>query len=452
MSSGPAGGEWPGRARVRFICLAVLALSLLLLGVSFATFDGSRTAFGPALGADFAGFYAAGTLLREYPPERLYDFELQDRLYHRTLPDAPPEERLPYVYPPFFTLPFRALAALPYPWAYAAWLTFSVGLTLAGLGLLRARLPDVPRANWSIAVLLALSFEPLVMECWLGGQTSPFGFFVFALALYWDDRGRPALAGLALALALYKPPLLLLVLPLLVVARRWRVVAGFAAGGLGLAGASLLAVGEGGCLAYFRLLTGFARLSMGNDPGFPRWKYVDLASFVRLLFGELSPAAWLPILAAVAIGLLFLARLWWRYRRLGPDGRKLAWAAALTATLVLNVYVGVYDTLLVVPAVLLTFDAVRDTVGGVPPGLRVFLVLLYVVPWVSQHLAMAIGFQPYTLALAALGAYQVRVAISAPRRGDAAGPDEEPGPRSRPETAGCEAAARLRIATREGET
>jgi hypothetical protein len=442
MSSGPAGGRWPGRARVRFVCLAVLALCLLLLAVSFFTFDGSRTAFGPALGADFAGFYSAGTLLREQPPERLYDFELQDQYYHRVLPGAPPEERLPYVYPPFFTLPFRAQAALPYPWAYAAWLSLSIGLTLAGLGLLRARLSDVPRADWTIAALLALSFEPLVMECWLGGQTSAFGFLVFALALYCDGRGRPALAGLALALALYKPPLLLLVLPLLVVARRWRMLAGFAAGGLGLAGVSLLAVGRGGCLAYFRLLTGFARLSMGNEPGFPRWKYVDLASFVRLLFGELPPAGWLPILAAVAIGLLFLARLWWRYGKLSPDGRKLAWAAALTWTLVFNVYVGVYDTVLVVPAVLLTFDSVREKAGGVPRGLRVFLVLMYVVPWVSQHLALAVGFQPYTLVLAALGAYQLRLAFSAARRDEPAGPDEEPGARSRPETAGCEAAVR----------
>src|SRR5689334_17979769 len=102
-------GGWPDRAKVRFVCLAVLAFSLALLVVSFATFDGSRTAFGPALGADFSGFYAAGTLLREYPPERLYDFDLQDRIYHRVLPEAPAEEKLPYVYPPFFTLVFRAL-------------------------------------------------------------------------------------------------------------------------------------------------------------------------------------------------------------------------------------------------------------------------------------------------------------------------------------------------------
>jgi hypothetical protein len=44
------------------------------------------------------------------------------------------------------------------------------------------------------------------------------------------------------------------------------------------------------------------------------------------------------------------------------------------------------------------------------PAFRTFLVLLYVAPWFSQHAAMTIGLQPYTLILAALGAYQLRLA------------------------------------------
>jgi hypothetical protein len=416
--------RWLERDKVRFVGLAVLAFAALLSAASFVTFDGHGTVFGPPLGADFAGFYAAGALLNEYPPGRLYDSDLHDQVYHRVLPGTPPGEKLPYVYPPFFSLLFRPLALLPYPWAYAVWLACSVGLSLAALALMRRGLEAIPHGEWPTVLILALSFEPLVLECWLGGQTSAFGLFALALALHHERLGRPGRTGLALALCLYKPTLLVLILPMLAVARRWRVLSGFALGALGLAGASLLAVGWEGCLAYLRLLTGFSRLSLGGQPGFPAWKFVDMSSFFKMLLGGPSPLVWLLLLAVAATALPFLARAWWGFDLGGDEHRKLVWACTLTGTLVLNLYVGVYDTAVVVLGVLLTADvlceAARGIAGALTPAMKCLLLLLYVVPWVSQHVARAAGFQPYTLVLAALGAYQFLLARR--RAGSGAGP------------------------------
>ena len=36
------------------------------------------------------------------------------------------------------------------------------------------------------------------------------------------------------------------------------------------------------------------------------------------------------------------------------------------------------------------------------------LLLLWLTPWFSQHVALASGLQPYTLVLAAFGIYQIR--------------------------------------------
>src|SRR5260370_26042398 len=132
------------RTKIWFVCLAILGMSLALLAITFLTLDGYRTVFGPDLGADFAGFYTAGTLLNEYPSERLYDLELQDQLYHRLLPHLAPEVTLPYVHPPFFAVLFRPLAWLPYAWAYIVWLLFSVGLVLTSLLLMRPMLDAIP--------------------------------------------------------------------------------------------------------------------------------------------------------------------------------------------------------------------------------------------------------------------------------------------------------------------
>src|SRR5688500_5782998 len=66
---------------------AVLAVGLVLLTVSFVTSDRGRTLFGPPLGADFAGFYAAAQILERGEPARLYDRALHDELYHALLPN-----------------------------------------------------------------------------------------------------------------------------------------------------------------------------------------------------------------------------------------------------------------------------------------------------------------------------------------------------------------------------
>src|SRR5258708_177718 len=148
------------RPEVRFVCFAVLSFAFVLLMMSFATFDGNSTTFGQPLGADFAGFYSAGKLLNEHPGEQLYDFPLQDQIYHEVLPGLPEFEKLPYVHPPFFTLIFRPLAYLPYSWAYFIWLLISVSLTGVALYLMRGVVTAIPKMDWLTAMLLIVSFEP----------------------------------------------------------------------------------------------------------------------------------------------------------------------------------------------------------------------------------------------------------------------------------------------------
>ena len=409
------------REKVRFVAFAVLAMNLVLAAVAFLTFDGTSSVFGPALGFDFAGFYTAGRILNEYPPQRLYEIELQDRVFHEVLPSLPPAEKLPYVYPPFFSLLFRPLAVLPYARACLTWMLISVGLYLGGFAVLWRGCEAIPAGEWWTALLLALSFGPFI-ECWNSGQASAFGFAALALALHCEALGRPFALGLCLALWLYKPPLLVLVLPMLVVARRWRALGGLAVGGLLLAGVSLLAVGWRGCLAYADHLTVFSRIMRAPSTVFPSWKFIDLDHFLDLLFrGNASVAS--IVWAAVALAMLpFLARLWWTFDRSGPDRRRLTWSATLTWTLVLNGYIGLYDAILAVPGLIITADVLYRCAGALTPGFKSLLALLYVVSWVSQHLARSMGFQPFTLVLMALGSYQLALAWRDRLRGDPESP------------------------------
>ena len=448
--------------RLRVICLTVLAMNGLMLAVSLGTWDGTRTVFGPALGADFTGFYVAGTILNGESPERLYDLELQSQLYHQLLPGTPAEERLPYVYPPFFTLLFRPLAVLPYVASYLVWLAMSVALFLGGFWLIVQDTPLLNGRDRVTALLLCLSFQPLVIECWLGGQTSVFGLFWLTLALWCDRRGRALACGLALSVCLYKPTLLLLLLPMLAIAGRWRHLLGFAVGAASWLGLSLLVVGWQTCVEYGLLLMQLTKDTSGESTALRSWKYVDLMSFIRLITGEFSLAGKV-VLLVVAVAVLARLALAWRrivaasdlasvgcvessehtvvadsnFSRCVPKTPRTllaltdpdrtdsfvarnqaatwqVWASTITWTLVLNLYVGIYDSVLVLPGLLLTADVLRSSThsisGPFPRGFQRVLILVSLTPWVSQSLAMSLGFQPFTLVLAAAAAYQLQVA------------------------------------------
>jgi len=407
------------RANVRFVAVAVLIVSMLLLSLTVATAVSGRTIFGPSLGADYAAFYTAGTILNEFPAERLYDLELQNRLYHSLFPQVPANQILPYANPPFLAAGFRLVALLPYAWSFLLWLALSASLYVGGLLLLCMCVRRMPPPDKRLALLLALSFEPFIMECWLGGQLSALGFFCIVLALRLDQRGRSFLSGAALAGCLYKPTLLPLLLAMMVFSRRWRTAVGFAVGGFCLAVVSLVVAGPHGCEDYTKLMLSYAGAATGTESVFRVWKFVDLNSFFKMASGGSAPVARVLACACGLIASPWLLRAWWAMDAGRAERRGLVWTGTAAATVVLNVYVGIYDSILVVPALLVVYDAVYQD-EKLDRVFRLFLVLVYVTPWFSQALARAVGLQVYTLVLLAAAAWPFwigrrSVAVAAPR-------------------------------------
>ncbi len=399
--------------RIRFVATAILIVAFVLLGVSFASApDGGRTPFGPLLGVDFTGFYTAGYILNHYPPAQLYDATFQDEVYHQVHPAVRVDETMPFVHPPFVAWAFRPLARLPYPWAFAVWLPISLGLYVLGL-LLTLRSVSLPASDRVTALLLGLSFQPFVLETWLGGQLAAVGFCCLAAGIALDRRGRPLLAGLVLGLCFYKPTLLLVALPVLLAGRRFWTLAGIARSGLALAGLTLTVVGWEGTLAFVRVLTGFAHTATGTSQiELKLWKYVDLNNAATLLLG----VSWAQRLVFAVLALPPLAWLLlcaWRSDWSNPRRLTLLWASVALAALVVNVYVGVYDSVLAVLGALLLVDALGCTGATMPSRLRYGLAALYVVPWFSQPLGKYGHVQLFTLVLLGLTWYS----LSQVRRG-----------------------------------
>lgn len=399
---------------VRLACVAVIGIAVLALVSMFLLSN-----FRPGIlqqeyfGGDFPTFFRVGKILRNYPAEMIYDQDLNEKL-HLEIRPSDGMLRLPFVNPPFIALLFYALGGLTYATAFACWLVLSAALYGAGLLLLTrpetSRPTSKPSGDMLItALLLACAFEPFIYETWLGGQLSSIGFLAVALAIFAERRERPFLSGIALALCLYKPTLLAGILPMLLLTRRIRTLLGSAMGCLLLTGFMLVTTGPASLERFIAVAFRHRALSMGDAGVFKVIKFVDLNMFSYVLAGRYSRV----LLALIAPFLLYVAwrlgRFWWRT---GPDPSRgaMPWALALVWGCLINIYVPIYDTVLVVIACMLAFPvALRHAHGEVPLEFRAVLALLFVTPWVSQILAATIHLQLYTLVLISLGVYLLRL-------------------------------------------
>lgn len=395
----------------------IVVLTLLLAVVMSVSSPNGKTFFGIPFGADFAGFYVAAQILNRQQPQRLYDRELHHQMYHELLPDEDERVVIPYVHPPFVAALLRPLARWPYATAVVAWMAISAALYLIGVWLMLNSLPWlITNQRWLI-VLLACAFEPFAFECWLGGQLSSIGFFSFALCFAAARNGLSFWSGVALGICFYKPTLLLLVLPLLVIGRRWSMLLGMTVTGLLLAATSWLLVGWNVNIGYLHQLLSFNQSMTGGTLEIRTWKYVDLNNCLRPWLGSGSP---LLLPTAVAVGLmpfLQLCRLWWDYDRYDDRDRRLLWAATLSWTPILNVYFGIYDSILVLQSVYVCAVLICTGSSNATPltssGFAYLLLALYAFPWFSQHLAAITGLPLYTLLLAILGAGQLGILLKA---------------------------------------
>lgn len=382
-----------------------LAVGVILCGASLVLGFQGRTFMGRPLGSDFVEFYTIGKILNTAPPARIYDLELAVRMQHQALPTMSETQMLVFGQAPYIGWLFRPFALLPYAWAYVAWLGFSAALYVAGLAIL-FRAVGLSREDRTTGYLLALSWAPFLFETWIGGQMAVVVLFVWALFLYFLENHREFLAGLALSLCLFKPTLVVLPATMLLFGRKWRAAAGLAAGATALAAISLASVGKTGCLAWAATLAFNAQTAGAPGDAWHRSKYVDLSAFVHLLFGS-SQTVTAGLLLLAGLGTVaVLGRAWWWAE---GRARNELWAATLCFTLVVNAYAPIYDTVLAVAAVALLAAKRPERTGKDREAFAIWLLLLYMVPWVTQAFAEFVHLQLMTLVLIGVGGWALRV-------------------------------------------
>ena len=198
--------------------------------------------------ADFRNCYSAGLILRSGRGHQLYDYSLQREIQNTTISPSPMV--LPYVHLPYEALLFAPFTLMSYRDAFIGFLSLNLVLLGASYILLRKQMLRTLRLWRWFPFLFVVGFAP-VSATLLQGQDSLLTLLLFLAALVSLDSDREITAGLFSGLALYKFQLVLPIVALLLIWRRWGFALGAAISTLTVLALSAAVSGVSGLTQYF---------------------------------------------------------------------------------------------------------------------------------------------------------------------------------------------------------
>lgn len=326
--------------------------------------------------ADFAMFYTAGYMVRVGQSGQLYNYDVETRFQNQLVSKTP----APYTHLPYEALLFAPVSLLPYRVAY--WSFLLVNLSFAILALL---LMQPTRLGWSSAVILA-SFFP-VSAAIADGQDSIILLTIACAAWLLFSKKLESIAGGLLALGLFRFQIVLPIVGLMFLWKRWRFLAGF------VPCAALVLAFSGWWAGFDQLrVYGSHVLSLsavaGQETGYSlsasqSQRMVSL----RALFTSILPSGHL---AQIITFLASIALMLWVASRGRRLGRNHQFALAVAFSVLVSYHLFVYDlTILLIPMVA-ALELTRDTQSRAAQA--AILILLLAVP-------VGILWRPFLLAL-----------------------------------------------------
>jgi len=256
------------------------------------------------LGGDFPAFFAAGDIVAESGYEDLYDPGVQQAAQEGLI--ANEGGYLFFAYPPFVASGYAVVAPLGYRAAYVVQMLLMAAAAVATVWLLRP-MSEFVRRYWVAVLAGVILFQPITASL-IGGQNTLLTMLLFVAAARAEWSGQEVLAGIAVGLLAYKPQYGLPLLLLVMVGRRWRVVAGALGTWFGLYMAGAAALGFGWLGPWWEQATAFRDINAGVNGHL----FVSLPGYIEHLTGMGSDGGQMLGLAIGAAGMLGLAWLWRR--------------------------------------------------------------------------------------------------------------------------------------------
>lgn len=338
-----------------------LIIAVVMLEIVFAFTLVPLSTPGYLKATDFVNFYVGASIVRHGGGAQLYRRETQDAAY-QSIVGYPSNQY--FLHPPFEAAALVPLTFMSLKQAFVVWMLINVALLGCLPFLLMQCSPFVDRRPY--LMLVAFCFLPVIVALSLG-QDSILLLFLLTASYLLMFKGRDFVAGLVLALAAIKFQYLLSLIPLLLFARKFRLLAGFGAGCGLLAMVSLWITGPRGLIEYFDFVRTFD--ARGGYGGLNPTLMVSARGF---LAGLGHPAHSSRYSAVIGIALLAGGALC-AIRRQPASKDGLAFALYVTIALAAAPYAHFPDMTQLLLPILLAIDYVAGTgLRSLPSRLIVF--------------------------------------------------------------------------------
>lgn len=330
--------------KLGILCLAGFAA--LNAGMIWRVHDSILEGYG-----DFASFYTAAQIVRSGQSPRLYDPALQWKIqqeFSRTVKIR--LGPLPYIRPPFEALLFLPFAYLSYPIACLVWMAIKIILLLTIPLLLPWPDSEDGAIPPAVAGLVSFAFFPVAFDL-IQGQDSVLLLLILVLGLRLLLRHADLACGAVLALGMFKFHLVIPLIAIFLLRKKFRVALGFVGVSFVLFTISLVMVGWSGVLAYPKYLW---RLNV--TPGLGMVVKPHSMPNIRGLLTVLLGNGPLPVVAhwflagLIVLGIIIASSPW-----RGDDRHSvlMAFCFAIPVTLLTSDYTNSYDLVLLLLPLLL---------------------------------------------------------------------------------------------------
>jgi hypothetical protein len=310
--------------------------------------------------SDFQGFYGAGRIIDSGNGPNLYDLATQIRMQRVEMLKGTFTHHY-YIHAPFEAILFVPFSKLPFTTAVWAWWLGSLLCAYLSLFVLCPVLPWV-KAHLEVGLLSLAIFTPIEATL-CQGQDSLLTLLLFAICFGSLVREQYWLAGSVLAIAMYKPPLALPMIILLVITsrKRWKILGGFAVSCVLLFFAAIAAAGWKCVLNYPLTLAKFPTVESGS---FHVSEMPNIRGLVDLVLKSRA-SAHLILLAVIMISIVFLALAVISVRRSGGlrESHPLVFSLFIAVTLLVGFQEYTYDLSLLFIAMLLVWNWSRSEEG-----------------------------------------------------------------------------------------
>lgn len=332
--------------RIFFITMwTILLLSLVL-------HQGWLNAFDQVIGSDFVTLYAAGLIHRTNLPD-LYNFATQAETQQTLIEPTTLPGLNPYISPPYVAAAYSLFTYLPLPTSLFIWSLLSIAFTLGAARFLVRKFPELMDKHiefWQLVIII-LSFFPFI-EGFQAGQNHALMLLLVTLMIVFMLSEHWFLAGIMAGMMIYKPQMIIGLLVIWLIWRKFKAVAGFAL---------VSVIGIGIYVIFYGTAPIMDYLSISKDlvllpyiPGFPGYLLLTIYG----LFATILPFSMLNFTqtASTLISIMLLVGCCWlafRLRNKPIIERTPAVFLAVLLPMLATPYVLLHDSLVLIPLFIL---------------------------------------------------------------------------------------------------